>query len=284
MTVFVFNLTRAIGAFSKIVKGATLMFVFSCTIASCQSKKPVFLNESAIQLAPPMVHVDSLLFRNSALMNIDLAYDNTILRYTTDRSGVTENSPRYKSPLKLKATTYLKVKAFHEDFKPSDEQELIVRKMSKDISKAKVNISPEPNENYKGSGANSLIDGLKGTVNFRNGGKWLGFQENEIVVDLNFPEPTFVENVIVSVLQDQGSWIFSPASISIKSAKGDIGAIELESSAEANSKTMDFIEIPVQKEKYNELTITISSLKEIPDWHQGKGTLPWVFVDEIIVE
>lgn len=284
MRVLGLKLNSAIGTFGKIVKGTTLIFFFSFTIASCQSKKPIFLNESAIQLSPPIVHVDSSLFRSSALVKVDLGYENAILRYTTDGNSVTENAPRYESPLKLINTTRLKVKAFHENFKPSKEQELVIRKMGKDISNAAINIMPGPNENYKGNGTNTLIDGLKGTVNFRNGTRWLGFQENEIVLKLQFSEPTLVEKVVVSVLQDQGSWIFSPASIDVKSARGSVGAIKLSSSDEAKSKTMDFVEIPVQKEKYKELTITISSLKEIPDWHSGKGTLPWVFVDEIIVE
>ncbi|PWL39487.1 hypothetical protein DKG77_01220 [Flagellimonas aquimarina] len=284
MTVLGLKLNTAIGTFGKIAKGTALIFFFSLTTLSCQSKKPIFLNESAIQLSLPIVHIDSSLFRNSALVKVDLAYDNAILRYTTDGSNVTENASSYGAPLKITTTTHLKVRAFHKDFKPSEELAMVIRKMSKDISNAAININPGPNENYKGSGENTLIDGLKGTVNFRNGAKWLGFQENEIVVDLKFSEPILVEKLIMSVLQDQGSWIFLPASISVKSKKGNIGAIELNSGDEAKSKTMDFIEVPVQKEKYSELTITISSLKEIPGWHPGKGTLPWVFVDEIIVE
>ncbi|WP_420603047.1 chitobiase/beta-hexosaminidase C-terminal domain-containing protein [Flagellimonas sp.] len=269
----------------KKVNGVLALVFFSCvSMVSCQSKTPVFLNTDTIQLATPKIEVDSILFKNSASVKMDLAYDGVTIRYTLDGSSVTQNTPSYESPLTINSNAQLKVKTFHPDFKPSEEVEMIIRKMKKDISKAEISTDPEPHENYYGNGSSTLIDGQKGTVAFRNGKKWLGFQSGNVEVHLNFPEPIALEKVMLSTLQDQGAWIFMPESVSISAEGNSVGAVEVQNSDKAGPVKMNFIEIPVQKGKYKELIINITSLDEIPEWHQGKGTLPWTFLDEILVE
>ncbi|WP_165769915.1 chitobiase/beta-hexosaminidase C-terminal domain-containing protein [Flagellimonas pacifica] len=242
------------------------------------------MSADTIQLATPKIEADSILFKNSASVKIDLAYEGVTIRYTLDGSSVTSNSLIYETPLTINSNAQLKVKAFHSDFKPSEELGMVIRKMKKDISKTEISVDPEPNQNYYGNGAKTLIDGQKGTVAYRNGNKWLGFQSKNVEVYLKFPEPIALEKIMLSALQDQGAWIFMPRSITINAEGNPVGAIEVKNSANTDRVKMNFIEIPLKKRKYKELTITITSLDEIPEWHQGKGTLPWSFLDEILVE
>ena len=232
----------------------------------------------------PIILADSMLFSNSASLSMELAQDDAIIRYTLDGQDVTANSSSYLEPLELASTTEVKVRAFHSEFKPSESQSLVVRKLEKNISSASVKILPQPNSNYPGDGAVTLIDTQKGSLNFRKGKFWLGFQENQITADLKFSESTVINSLIVSVLQDHDSWIFAPKTIKASTNGRQIGAIVIEKPDSPKKKKLLFIEVPVQKGSYQDLTITITPLPQIPEWHQGKGTLPWVFMDEIMVE
>nr|WP_299171965.1 chitobiase/beta-hexosaminidase C-terminal domain-containing protein [uncultured Allomuricauda sp.] len=257
---------------------------FLISITACESKKANFLKAEAVQLAPPRIEVDSLLFNKTAHFKLFTGSNEANIRYTLDNSEVTSGSPIYTAPIVVSTTTHLKVKAFHPDFKASEVVEGTIIQMKKDISGASVTVQPEAHENYKGSGPNSLIDGRKGGVNFRNEAKWLGFQTAETIINLDFSDSEPMEKVLVGLLQDHGSWIFLPDAIEVTTSGKSIGKLKLEPSENGESKKMGFTEVPIEKGVYDQITITISALNGIPEWHPGKGTMPWTFVDEILIE
>ncbi|WP_420321330.1 chitobiase/beta-hexosaminidase C-terminal domain-containing protein [Flagellimonas sp.] len=257
-----------------------LFLVFA---ASCQSKKANFLAEDAVHLAPPKIRVDSLLFRNEAQVRLFAGDGESVIHYTLDGSDVGESSPSYKSPFTVSSTKELKVKAFHPRFNPSEVVERKIIKMERDLSGATIKIHSSPNENYMGNGPNTLIDGQKGEFNFRTG-KWLGFQEDRIVMDIDFANTIPIQKVMVGLLRDQGAWIFFPSAIEITTSEQIIGKIEIKESGQELEKQMRFVEVPVEKGTYDQITISISPLNEIPEWHPGKGTMPWTFMDEILIE
>ncbi|MGW9685031.1 chitobiase/beta-hexosaminidase C-terminal domain-containing protein [Flagellimonas sp. 2504JD1-5] len=253
-------------------------------ISSCQSKKVEFLKTGAIQLAPPKIEVDSLLFIETAHVKLYSGSDEVDIRYTLDGSEVTSNSLSYTEPVTVSSTTNLKVKAFHPDFNASEVVDRTIIKMAKDISGATISIQPEAHASYKALGPNTLIDRRKGEFNFRSGNRWLGFQTNETVVNLEFSEAIFMEKALVGLLQDHGSWIFLPEAIEIQASDKTIGQLKLKPAENGDRKKMGFMEITVEKGEYNQITIIIHALQGIPEWHPGKGTMPWTFVDEILIE
>ncbi|MDC6365931.1 MULTISPECIES: chitobiase/beta-hexosaminidase C-terminal domain-containing protein [Flavobacteriaceae] len=242
-----------------------------------------FLTVDEIQLSPPIVEVDSLLFASQAFVKMYTA-EGASVHYTLDGSEVSKNSQKYTSPIVITSTAHIRAKAFHEDYKSSNEQELQLRKIKTFLESARIHITPNANTNYQGNGPKTLIDNKKGSLNFRKGRNWLGFQDKTVQVQLAFDVPITIEKIIISTLQDQGSWIFAPKEIAILNGTSKIGAKTLENSNKEENKKMSFIEVPVQKGMYNHLLIQISALEQIPDWHPGKGTLPWLFLDEILIE
>lgn len=262
-----------------------LLSSFFCwTLVSCQSKAVTFLTSDSIQLAPPKIVADSVLFKKSTGLSIHLNEEGSVIRYTLDGSEVVENSQVYKEPLKITSTTRIKVKAYHPQYRSSEIQSLEVRRIQEDMSSAEVSVTPDPNSNYAGNGSATLVDGRRGALNFRAGKNWLGFQEPNITINLMLSKETEMENVVVSVLRDQDSWIFSPKSIQVISEGNAIGQLTVSGSTEPGSKKLQFLTVPIEKGSYKELTITISPIDQIPDWHAGKGTSSWVFIDEIMVE
>ncbi|MCL6267090.1 chitobiase/beta-hexosaminidase C-terminal domain-containing protein [Flagellimonas myxillae] len=264
--------------------GLFLTGVLVVSLIACKSDKTDYLSANSVQLAPPSITVDSALFKDSALLQLQLAEPDAVIRYSLDGSAVTEDDLIYSEPIQLTNTAAIKVKAYHPQYAASEEQQMHVRKLARDISRATAEVDPEPHTNYPGNGALSLIDGQKGSLNFRKGGYWLGFQDTQLTVRLIFESEIEVSRVIISILQDQGSWIFAPQSISVGSNGLELGSKTLENSSKEGKKALEYIEVPINKSNNQEYTITINPLAEIPDWHPGKGTLPWTFIDEIMVE
>lgn len=248
-----------------------------------QSKTPTFLKTDEVQLATPKIEMDSMLFKSSATIQMSTSHGAEI-RYTLDGTPVESTSLEYSEPLTISKTAQLRTRAFHVDFKTSNEQVLNLRKIYNDISSAEVVVNPAPHENYSGTGPKTLTNGKKGSINFRNGHDWLGFQTEQVEVQLKFNHPIVLEKVVLSILQDQGSWIFFPKHISVSNAGKEIGSKTIEDCGVEAKKEMDFIEIPINNSVYDQLKITVKPLDQIPTWHPGEGTLPWFFMDEILVE
>ncbi|WP_420401895.1 chitobiase/beta-hexosaminidase C-terminal domain-containing protein [Flagellimonas sp.] len=261
-----------------------LMALLYTGIASCQSEKTTFLSTDEVQLAPPSIKVDSALFIHSALVQVQLAENGSVLRYSLDGSPVNESASVYAQPIELLNSAEVRVRAYHPQFTASEERTMRVRKLKHDISQASVELETQPNASYPGNGTASLTDGQKGSVNFRQGGYWLGFQENEIGVKMKLDADFNPGKIILSMLQDQGSWIFLPQAVQVHSNGKIVGSKEITNSTISGEKQLQYIEIPVSQENNQEFTISIHPLQKIPDWHPGKGTLPWTFIDEIIIE
>ncbi len=251
---------------------------------ACQPKNTNFLKTDEVQLAPPRIAIDSLLFIQSATVQLSAGSEEATIKYTLDGSDVNSDAPDYTSPLAISSSTQIKVRAFHPEYSSSDTEERTLIKMSKDISGSEIMIQPDAHSNYAALGPQTLVDGRKGEFNFRSGNRWLGFQSDEVIMDLEFSEPTAVKKVFVGLLRDQGAWIFFPKTIEVKALEKSIGYFNVEQAGVEESKKMRFMEIPVEQGEYDQITITIKALEGIPDWHPGKGTMPWTFVDEILIE
>ena len=68
-------------------------------------------------------------------------------------------------------------------------------------------VRPEAHSTYPGK-YQSLIDGRKGGANFRNGNFWMGYQADTVEVSLVFDREQVIESITLSVLEDNGAWIF----------------------------------------------------------------------------
>jgi hypothetical protein len=262
-----------------------VLFSLSLGILSCKEKTDIAFSQSEIfELASPKLTIDSVLFKNSARLTADFMVEGAKIYYTSDGSHVDETSLVYENSISITKSGAYKFKTYHPDYKPSQQIGVTVIKTNYTAGALRAQVSPPPHKNYPGKGSVSLIDFKKGTHQFRNGNEWLGFQSPSITIDLNFNKEQEISKIILSTLKDHNAWIFKPESITASSSLKKIGEISLKAPIEAEQTQLAFIEIPVKKGSYSNLEIQINQLEEIPSWHQGKGTAPFFFIDEILVE
>jgi len=259
-----------------------LGFLLSCN--SSEKDKTTYLASQDMVMASPIIECDNLFFTDSIEVKINFAMPNSHIRYTIDGSEVNAQSGKYTAPLLLKETTTIKAKNFHPEFQSGVSNTLQVIRTNTKLKGSTVSVNPAPNERYQAHGNSSLTDLQKGTLAFANDNSWLGFQADSVLVAINFSEAQSISKITVSALTNHSAWIFLPKSIAVFSGNKNIGAIEIKKPSEGGSSRLEFIEIPIEKNSYRNLKVVVASLPGIPEWHQGKGTLPWFFMDEILVE
>lgn len=260
-------------------------FVF---FVSCQEQQKTqsgnFVESGAIQLTAPNYSVDSVFFGNSASVALHFRYPNATIKYTTDGTEVTDSSKLYKKPIVVKNTSKIKARVFHPDFAPSEETVVKVTKIKNNISDAIISVYPPPAKEYFGTGAITLVDLKKGTSKIRNVDTWLGFNATEVIMKAQFHVKLNLSKITLSTFTSQGGWIFSPYKVSVFSGTEQIGEYSNKDADKKEETAMKLIEIPIEPKEYKSIKIVVHNLEKMPDWHPNKGSLPWFFIDEMIVE
>jgi len=153
-----------------------------------------------------------------------------------------------------------------------------------------ITLESEYANQYNAGGNNALIDGIRGTKDFRTG-SWQGYQDTDLVaiVDLGSIKP--FNTIKVSFLQDQRSWIFYPTEVECYVAPGKTFYKNLPKqvintaipSDEPEIKTVQF-NMNGYSSRY--IKIVAKNLGDLPEWHLGAplNGKAWVFVDEITIE
>ena len=218
-------------------------FLVSCTpnnlqkITVSDTAQPALLQTQQIQLSTPNIQVDSLLFIKSARVNLDFALPEAEIYYTLND----EKPRKYDTSFGIQKTTNIRVQAQKNGFQNSDWTEATVIKVNDKTQNATIEINPEAHENYPATGATSLIDLQKGTLNFRAGQFWSGFQAEEVVVNLNFEKAMEVEKIYLSLLSDHNSWIFLPKQIEVWHEDELIGTTNLNEPKSAQKSALKSI-------------------------------------------
>ncbi len=207
-----------------------------------------------------------------------------VIYYSTDGSVPTDKMNAYtkpvltKLPADFKAVVYFGNRRFGE-----------VTGIKLPVSFGKtVTLKKEPAEKYKALGAQSLTDGVLGSVRIADG-NWLGFEGDDFDATLDMGKKIGIHSLILGYLVSTKSWIFEPTEINIEySTDGKEFKPLLNKkfnpaiwkSADAVRRYSDVF--PEVNARYIRFVAKNRGL--CPADHPGKGGKAWVFVDEIEVE
>jgi hypothetical protein len=241
--------------------------------------------QQQFQLAPPMLKYTSGFFSGSTSFEIIFNQPGAEVHYTLNGQEPTEFDPLYSQAVTINKKSVVKAKAFGKDFLPSETVTAHFIKDGKAIDK--IHFS-KPNEHYANTKAEVLHDNIGGIVNYRSG-TWVGYDNDTVKINVELKKKEKIKSVLISLLQDENSWIFLPEQILVyyyndkQKTYLPIGKEVFVHDSKGPKQCSIREIIPRKTIAAKKLLINIFPLKKIPDWHGGKGNHGWLFIDEIKV-
>ncbi|MEL7220852.1 MAG: hypothetical protein AAGJ93_06000 [Bacteroidota bacterium] len=246
--------------------------------------RPVFLQKSAVQLSSPLVQVDSVFFYQQATIRVGPVQEGCQVYYVDSTTHADLLHPTPDKSLLAHQSSSLQFTTKGDGFQPSETVSINVFKIKP--VQVRINSTNEAKAPYDKSPLRVLVDQQKAGKSFRHAG-WLGFQETQIELELECKDVSLLE-LVLSCLEDQGSWIFAPTTIqaSFYDADDQLLSVQKENylaDVQQEGHAFRFLRVPAPEQKISRISLIITNLKTIPDWHPGSGHQPWLFIDEIIL-
>lgn len=205
--------------------------------------------------------------------------------YTLDGTTPTQTSRLYEGPIELNGEMTIKAKVFIEGMKDSLEDEAYLYQ-SRPIQNIMAITKPVEIKKYNPKGIETLIDGKKGTKNYRDG-CWLGYHEDfKVIVDLG--ETTAFNTITVGFLQDTRAWIYYPKDLLVLGSNDGrtfekIHYVDIDTEVLRQEIAVENIQIKKEM-NYRYLKLIAHNQHVCPPWSILPGEGPtFLFVDQISI-
>lgn len=222
--------------------------------------------------------------KNGALHVTLKTIDDAPIYYTTNGTNPDKNANRYTGVFKIEKDADLKAVVIRGD----ERSRMLNEKITYSKAAMKNIKALQPlNRQYQYRGINTLIDGLKGTENYRTG-RWIAFNGNDLEAIIDFGTPTEITELILSANVLKGDWIFGARGMGIFTSEDgeNFSPLASEKYPVMNQTDRDGIyeyKLKFNKTKTRFVKIFAETEKSMPDWHGGKGSPAFMFVDEITI-
>ncbi|BDD07578.1 hypothetical protein FUAX_00100 [Fulvitalea axinellae] len=221
-------------------------------------------------------------FKTSVKVNLS-SDPGTVVRYTTNGSEPTKESPLYENPVEIKETSVLKAASFDASGFRGTVSEASFAK-----APFAVTLKYPHHEKYSAGGPSGLIDGLRGSLNHGDG-KWQSYEGTDMDAVIDFGKKKSATSLSTSYIQNQKAWIFAPKSVrylysndgknfkELAVAKSDIDPMK------EGSFIKEFA-VKFPKKTFRYLKVVAESLKTCPENHHGAGRNCHMMVDEVVMK
>lgn len=138
---------------------------------------------------------------------------------------------------------------------------------------------------YTASGPGAVTDGLRGSYEFTDG-NWQGYEGVDVIVTLDLGHVRQVSTIWAGFLQNQGSWIFMPASVDFsvsddgKEFRNVACVKNTVNEKDEGTVILDFT-ARIGKTNTRYIRIHAHNRGDCPPWHPGAGKKAWIFTDEV---
>lgn len=274
---------------SAIVNGGSLEFTMSSTPDTTGfGEGPANSPHSALpargMVMTPIIIAEQKLIEKATPVTIETSSNKEKIVYTTNGTEPVRTSRVYNGPFLVDTTCTIKAKAYVG----SDSSSTTVSNLYKRPNNWKISITGNYNKQYDAGGDIGLIDGQKGTTNWRSGG-WQGYQGQDFECVIDLQKPHLIQHITSTFLQDSRSWIIFPKQVEYY-VSDDGKNYKLFGSLENGVAPDDYsVQIrafgsnSVNKTPARYIKIKAKNFDKLPQWHQGYGGEAFIFIDEIEV-
>lgn len=239
----------------------------------------VFTHLTTDYSARPYVYSGQRVFKDSTIVRL-ASIENKPIEYCYDTT--TGQGYVFSKDLIIRAETRI----YFRNHLNSNREEWLFADFIRKPQGMQLKLNTEFANQYAAGGNDALIDGLQGSMDFRDG-LWQGFQGKDIQLVLEFSEERNLNYLGIRFLQDQGPWILMPAQVEFKISEDgkhfeSLDLIRNEISPKEEGAILHEFKTS-QNFKCRFIQIKAKNAGPLPDWHPGAGGASWLFTDEIII-
>lgn len=229
----------------------------------------------------PFISSGDMTFRNETEIAFESLDDDSKIYFSIDGSDFKD----YETPFTINDSRTISVYGERNDQRsPTVTTEFF--KIDPNLSIA---LETEYANQYNAGGDDALIDGVRGTKDFRTG-TWQGYGNVDLVATVDLGSQRDFEKVQVNFLQDQMSWIFYPKEVQCYVSSDNksfklIGTQKLDPETQTEEVAIENLIFEHDAQAHRYVKIVAKKLGPVPQWHLGFETngAGWIFVDEISV-
>ncbi len=279
------NLNKSYISHEDIMEGGTLEFWMTnkpTDWGTNEGDEPITKIDNNKIVPAPFIAKGDVAFKGETEITLANADREAEIYYTLNDSNYT----KYEKPFKLSEPVSLRVYSKKEN----ERSATIATSFYKIDPNISLVLKTDYANQYNGGGKNALIDGMKGTKDFRTG-SWQGYHDIDVVAIVNLGAENTVSNVNVNFLQDQRSWIFYPTEVfcyvSIDNQNYQLVSSQKIDATKASEETLiKTINFDLKGKNTQYVKIVAKKLGQLPKWHLGypDDGRSWIFIDEISVE
>jgi predicted alpha-1,2-mannosidase len=269
----------------EIVNGGNLVFEMTHQPTNWGTKD-TFIPSTEIDehliVAAPFVAKGDIAFKGSTDVELKSSEKDAEIFY---RIGYKGGFKKYEKPFVIDKFINLSVYAELNGTKSAT----ITTDFYKIDPNIKIELKSEYANQYNAGGNNALIDGILGTEDFRTG-TWQGYFDTDLEAIVDLGKIKMIDNLQISFLKDQRSWIFLPKEIQIYTSidgKKYANHITWQFPNPKNEEKVAIEKLAISKlGKARFVKIIAKKIGKLPEWHLGfqDDGRSWLFVDEIQIK
>ena len=210
--------------------------------------------------------------------------DGADIYYTLDGTEPTASSPKYTKPVMVNESCTFKSMAI----RPIGNSVVFSEKINLNKASLKPITMLQPvNKQYEFGGAPTLVDGLRGTANYKTG-RWIAFYRNDMEAVLDLQQSTEISSAEIVTCVEKGDWVFDARGFAIEVSEDGKTYTSVASeeypamtNEDRNGLFTHTLKFDAVKTRY--VKVIVKSEQSIPSWHGGKGKPGFLFIDEIIL-
>lgn len=232
----------------------------------------------------PWFVTDSDIFGDSLEVAMACGDNGNAIYYRTGDGG---DFVRYSGPFVIDTTTAISIYAESPEGKRSPVITSSFHKLKDDMD---ITMYCEYNPQYNARGDKGLIDGLRGSVNWKTGG-WQGYQATNFTAVVDLRNVRRISLIGSGYCQDIRSWIWMPEYVEYyvsDDGKDFVLAGRVDNTVgidDYDIQTRDFeLDLSSSPVEARYIKVVAKNFGTIPEWHLGAGGEAFIFIDEIWVE
>jgi hypothetical protein len=247
----------------------------------------------------PWVNVSNPMFLKSVEVSLGALYPDYRIWYSVEPLDGEKTSTGsgdfklYTGPFTLSESSRIRCYCENDSWLRSHITESVVRKIS---STYNVTIKEKYSRQYFAGGDLGLVDGIRGSVNFRLGG-WQGYQRKDFEAIIDLKKPRNVTQLAAGFLQDIKSWIWMPRYVEFYTSMdgvtyrfaGRVGhnVADDDYTPQIHDLKITLLDDYGDKSEGVEaryIKVFAKNYGKIPKWHLGAGGNAYIFTDEVIIK